>query len=158
MHTFTMGTDVPNLRDVTLNKVVWCNPDELDYYAPGARQHTDEHIDMFQRTIYDFNGALPIVTNGTGGIIAGYGRVEASKLLGIDQIPTIPLSWLTEKERKHYIKTLMQFGEYVGWAREMLLIDLQHLKKYRLNTMAKINGRFFHANGKECVISSSNAA
>lgn len=149
MHTATSGTHVPKLRGVTLKKIIWCHPDELDYYAPTARQHSEVHLESFERTIRRFGGALPVVTNGTGGIIAGQGRVEAARRLDVEWIPTLPLAWLTEKERKHYVKTLTQFGVLVDWSRDMLQIDLQHVKKIRLSTMAKINGRFFHANGKE---------
>ena len=148
MHTTTTGIYIPKLRAVTLVKLIWRRPDELDYYAPSARQHSEDHIECFANTIRRSGGALPVVTNGNGGIVAGQGRVEAARRLGIELIPTLSLAWLTEKERKHYIKTLTQFGSLAGWSRDMLQIDLQHVKKIRLATMAKINGCFFHANGK----------
>jgi hypothetical protein len=148
MLTPTTGTDVPTLRAVTLAKIIWCHPDELDYYAPSACQHSEDHIECFADTICRFGDTLPVVTNGTGGILAGQGRVEAARRVSIEWIPTLWLAHLTEKERKHYIKTLTQIGSLAGWSRDMLQIDLQHLKKIRLSTMAKINGRFFHANGK----------
>ena len=50
MHT-TTGTDLPNLRAVTLSKIIWCDPDELDYYSPGAREHSEAHIDRFAQAI-----------------------------------------------------------------------------------------------------------
>lgn len=149
MHAATTGTEVPTLRAVTLDKIIWCDPGELDYHAPSARQHSEDHIECFARTIREVGAALPVITNGIGNIIAGQGRVEAALRLGIETIPTLPLAWLTEKERKHYVKTLTEFGDLAGWSRDMLQIDLQHVKKIRLATMAKINGRFFHANGKE---------
>jgi len=148
MQTPTTGTEVPTLRTVTLDKIIWCHPDELDYYAPSARQHSEDHIECFVRTIRRFGGALPVVTNGTDSIVAGQARVEAARRLSIELIPALPLAWLTEKERKHYIKTMTQFGSIAGWSRDMLQIDLQHVKKIRLATMTKINGRFFHANDK----------
>lgn len=149
MHILKTGAEAPTLPEITRHKIVWSNPYDLEYYAPFAREHTDQHIDQFMDTIVKYGSALPVITNGYDIIIAGHGRVEAALELALTEVPTIPLPWLTEKERKRYIKTMMQFGRYVGWTREMLQIDLQHLKKYRLNTMAKINGRFFHANGKE---------
>lgn len=152
MHTKIEEPALPNLPEVTLNKVAWCNPNELEYYAPNAREHTDQHIDAYMQAIVKFGNFLPVVTNGTGGIIAGQGRVEAALRLKLETVLELPLSWLTEQERKKYIKTLLQFGGNVGWSREMLQIDLQHLRKLRLNTMAKINGRYYHANGKEQVL------
>lgn len=149
MTNITTGTEVPNLRDETLEKIIWCHPGELDYYAPNASQHSEDHIECFARTIREVGFALPVITNGSGNIIAGQGRVEAALRLGIETIPMLPLAWLTEKERKYYVKTLTEFGDVAGWSRDMLEIDLQHVKKIRLATTAKINGRFFHGNGKE---------
>lgn len=149
MHAATTGTDVPTLRAVTLDKIIWCPPGDLDYYAPSARRHSEDHIESFSRTMRLFGRVFPVITDGTCNIIAGQGRVEAARRLGITAIPTLPLAWLTEKERKHYVKTLTLVGGLVGWSPDMLQIDLQHIKKIRLATMAKINGRFIHANGKE---------
>ena len=103
MHAATTGTEVPTLRAVTLDKIIWCDPGELDYHAPSARQHSEDHIKCFERTIRHFCGAFPVVTDGTCNIIAGQGRVEAARRLGITAIPTLPLAWLTKKERKHYV-------------------------------------------------------
>lgn len=110
MHT-TTGTDLPNLRAVTLSKIIWCDPDELDYYSPGAREHSEDHIDRFAQAIRAQGSTLPVVTDGTGNIIAGQGRVEAARCLGVKAIPTVPLAWLTEKERKHYCLTSAPTGQ-----------------------------------------------
>ena len=127
MLTNTPGTDVPNLRDETLAKLVWCDPDDLDFYALNERDHDDAEIDRFQRTIHDYNGAQPIVIDDDDNIVAGRGRVEAGSLYGVDNIPAIRMSSLSADDLDHYIRTLIRFGHYVGWTREMLETDLQHL-------------------------------
>ncbi len=68
---FGTSQAVPKLREVTLKKVIWCAPDELEYYAPGARQHSDIHISQFVDTMRNLDDLPPIVTNGATGIIAG---------------------------------------------------------------------------------------
>lgn len=120
----------------------------------NGREHTDEHIDLFAASIVNIGSTLPIVTGGENTTIAGQGRVAAAQRLGVDVVSTISLAFLTEKERKHYIITLVQFGKQSGWPPAMLQIDLQHLKKMRPSNMAKINGGFFHANGTEALIGS----
>lgn len=62
-------------------------------------------------------------------VVAGRGRVEAGALLGIDQIPALRMSSPSGDDIDHYIETLFRFGTYVGWSREMLETDLQHLLK-----------------------------
>ncbi len=125
----TEGTEVPNLRDETLEMIVWYDPEELDLLPFEERVHCDAEIDHFQRTIHDYNGAQPIVIDDECNIIAGRGRVEASLLLGIDEIPAIPISSLSADDVDHYIQTLFRFGQHVGWTVEMLKIELQHLIK-----------------------------
>lgn len=127
MHSIYPEGDVPNLRDETLEKTVWYDPDELNYLLLEEREHTHVEIDRFQRTIYDYNSALPIVTDEECHIVAGRGRVDAARLLGIDQIPTIPLPSFSSDDLDHYIETMIRFGAYVGWTSAMLQIDLQHL-------------------------------
>lgn len=130
MNTKTSGTDVPNLSDAILEKLVWFDPEGLEYCAPDARQNTDEQIDQIRWTIHDFRGAQPVVTDSDDVVIAGQGRVEAAWLLDIDEIPALPWPSLTKKERKHYVNSFTKFAKYAGWSREMIEIDLQHLKNY----------------------------
>jgi len=127
MTNTTPGTEFPNLRDETLENVVWCDPDDLDFHAFNERDHSDAEIDQFQRTIHDYNGAQPIVLDDADNIVAGRGRVEAASLCGVDKIPFLRVSSLSADDLDHYIKTLIRFGQYVGWTREMVETDLQHL-------------------------------
>ena len=127
MTNINQGTEVPNLRDETLEKVVWFDPEELDFYSPNESDHSDAEIDQFQRTIYEFNGALPIIVGDGGVIVAGRGRVEAGYLLGVDGVPALMLSDMTADDVCHYVETLTRFATYVGWSRKMLEIDLQSL-------------------------------
>lgn len=121
------GTEVPNLRDETLEKIVSCDPDDLDFYAFNERDHSDAEINHFQRTIHDYDGAQPIVLDDADNIVAGRGRVEAASSRGVDKIPFLRVSSLSADDLDHYIKTLIRFGRYVGWTREMVETDLQHL-------------------------------
>lgn len=127
MYATTTGTEVPNLSDEILENTVWFDPEELDYVPLEEREHSDAEIDHFQRTIYDYNGAQPIVVDCECRIVAGRGRVEAGWLLGVDEIPAIPLSSMSADDLDHYIKTMIRFAVYVGWSAEMLETDLQHL-------------------------------
>jgi len=42
----------------------------------------------------------PVLIGDDGQIIAGHGRVEAAKQLGLKTVPTLALSHLSETERK----------------------------------------------------------
>ncbi len=128
MRRFNRDADVPNLRDETLAKTVWRDPAELKYsVSPGTRYHTDVEVDLYQKTIYYYTGALPIVIDDGMNIVAGQGRVEAGRLLNIERIPALVMSTLTSDDAQHYLEIIEEFGNYVGWSPDMLRIDLQLL-------------------------------
>ena len=60
-------------------------------------------------------------------IIAGHGRVEAAKLLGINAVPTCRLSHLSDADKRAYVLTDNKLAEKAGWDRELLAIELQGL-------------------------------
>jgi ParB-like chromosome segregation protein Spo0J len=60
-------------------------------------------------------------------IVAGHGRVAAAKLLGIETVPVVRLSHLSEAERRAYVIADNKLALNAGWDREMLAIELQGL-------------------------------
>ena len=60
-------------------------------------------------------------------IIAGHGRVEAAKLLGMSLVPTVRLSHLSEADKRPYVLADNKLAEEAGWDREILAIELQGL-------------------------------
>jgi ParB-like chromosome segregation protein Spo0J len=53
----------------------------------------------------------------------------AARKLGITQIPTIDLPWLTETERQAYIIADNKLAENAGWDTETLRLELGGLKE-----------------------------
>ena len=62
-----------------------------------------------------------------GEIVAGHGRIGAAKLLGIETVPAVRLSHLSEVERRAYVIADNKLALNAGWDREMLAIELQGL-------------------------------
>lgn len=100
---------------------------ELTPYARNARTHSKKQIKQISRSIERFGFVNPVLIGDEGQIIAGHGRVEAAKLLGIKTVPTLALSHLSEQERQAYILADNKLAENAGWDREVLAIELQHL-------------------------------
>jgi hypothetical protein len=69
----------------------------------------------------------PVLLKTDSTIIAGHGRVEAARLLGMDEVPTIQLSSLSENEVRAYIIADNKLAENAGWDESILKIELQHL-------------------------------
>ncbi|MBA4174913.1 MAG: DNA methylase N-4, partial [Hyphomicrobium sp.] len=102
-------------------------PGDLKPYALNARTHSPKQIAEIAASIRAFGFNNPVLIDKDGGIVAGHGRVEAAKLLGLATVPTIRLEHLTEAKKRAYILADNKLAEKAGWDREILAIELQHL-------------------------------
>ena len=100
---------------------------ELKPYARNARAHSTRQIKQIAASIERFGFTNPVLISDENEIIAGHGRVEAAKLLGLSYVPTIALSHLTEDERRAYVLADNKLALNAGWDREILAIELQAL-------------------------------
>jgi DNA modification methylase len=100
---------------------------ELLSYPNNARTHSKKQIRQIANSIKKFGFCNPVLIDDEKQIIAGHGRVEAAKLLGIDAVPTCRLSHLSEADKRAYILADNKLAEKAGWDKELLAIELQGL-------------------------------
>jgi len=95
---------------------------------PGnARTHSKKQIRQIADSIRRFGFTNPVLIGEDGEIIAGHGRVEAAKLLGLDSVPTVRLPHLSAAQRRAYVLADNKLALNAGWDRELLAIELQGL-------------------------------
>jgi hypothetical protein len=99
----------------------------LKPYPRNARRHSRAQIKQIAASIERFGFSNPVLIADDGGIIAGHGRVAAAKLLGIETVPAVRLSHLTEEEKRAYVIADNKLALNAGWDRELLAIELQGL-------------------------------
>lgn len=100
---------------------------ELIPYANNARTHNAEQITQIASSIKEFGFNNPILIDKNNGIIAGHGRLEAAKKLGLTEAPTIRLEHLTDSQRKAYILADNRIAINSGWDTELLSLELKDL-------------------------------
>jgi DNA modification methylase len=100
---------------------------ELRPYRNNARTHSKKQVRQIANSIEKFGFCNPVLIDNDKQIIAGHGRVEAAKLLGIDAVPTCRLSHLSEADKRAYILADNKLAEKAGWDKELLAIELQGL-------------------------------
>lgn len=98
-------------------------------YASNSRTHSQEQVAQIAASIKEFGFTNPILTDGKNGIIAGHGRLEAARLLGLETVPTIELAHLTKAQRKAYIIADNKLALNAGWDIETLKAELEGLKE-----------------------------
>ena len=101
--------------------------DKLIPYAKNSRTHSPEQVAQIAASIKEFGFRNPILVDGVG-IIAGHGRLLAAQKLGLDQVPTIDCSDMTESQKKAYIIADNKLAMNAGWDNAMLTIELQDLE------------------------------
>src|SRR5215216_3178643 len=95
--------------------------------ANNARTHTRKQVKQIAASIKEFGFTNPVLIGDDDEIIAGHGRVEAAKLLGMKQVPTLRLSHLDEAQRRAYVLADNKLALNAGWDRDMHAIELQAL-------------------------------
>lgn len=104
--------------------------DELLPYANNSKTHDQEQVKKIAASIKEFGFTNPVLITETGTIIAGHGRVKASILSGLSEVPTITLEGLTEAQMKAYVIADNRLTEVGGeWDFDMLSAELEALKE-----------------------------
>jgi DNA modification methylase len=106
---------------------------ELIPYVNNARTHSDEQVIQIAASIKEFGFTNPVLIDGENGIIAGHGRLMAAKKLGLEEVPTIELSHLSEAQRKAYILADNKLALNSGWDNDLLAIEFAELKLLDFN-------------------------
>lgn len=103
------------------------DPKALKPYKNNAKIHTDEQVDQIILSIQDFGFNDPIAVDENNMIIEGHGRQLAAIRMGLDQVPCIRLSGLTDEQKKAYIHVHNQLTMNTGFDLEILEQELQSI-------------------------------
>lgn len=112
---------------MTALKIIYKAPAQLKPRAKNPRTHTAKQIKQIAASIKEFGFINPVLIDGADGIIAGHGRVEAAKLLGMGDIPTVRVDHLTPAQIRAYVIADNRLAENAGWDSALLALELQEL-------------------------------
>jgi DNA modification methylase len=97
-------------------------------YERNARTHSKTQIEQIAASILEFGFTQPILVKSAGGILAGHGRLAAARLLGMEEVPVIPLDHLSEAQQRAYIIADNKLAENAGWDESLLRTELEQLQ------------------------------
>src|SRR3979411_2983906 len=90
---------------------------QLSPRANNPRTHSKKQIDQIAAAIRRFGFTNPVLVDDANGIVAGHGRVQAATVVGLDQVPTVRLSAMSEAEIRAYVIADNRLAENAGWDR-----------------------------------------
>jgi len=99
----------------------------LKPYQRNARTHSKRQIRQIAESIRIFGFTNPVLVDRNNRIIAGHGRVEAARLLGMTEVPTICLEELSDEQIRAYVIADNRLAELAEWDKSILAIELQFL-------------------------------
>src|SRR5215218_1145389 len=102
-------------------------PGSLRPNPRNARTRTKREIRRIADSIESAGNLQPIVVDEDDLILAGHGRLEAAKLLGLDMVPTIKAVGLTDAQKRLYAIADNKLTENAGWDREVLAKEFAEL-------------------------------
>jgi DNA modification methylase len=93
----------------------------------NARTHSRRQIRQLAANIKKLGFTNPIIVDGDRMVLAGHGRLEAARLVGLNEVPIIRLDHLTAAQKRAYLIADNRIAEQAGWDRELLAIELGEL-------------------------------
>lgn len=112
--------------------IIYKRVDELIPYVNNPRDNKNA-IDKVASSIKNFGFKVPIVVDKNNEIITGHTRLLASKKLGIEEVPVIVASDLSEAQVKAFRIADNKVSEYAEWDEDLLKIEMEALNDLNFN-------------------------
>ena len=110
-----------------VNEIQQVPTDSLTPYANNPRTHSASQLDRLVQSLKEFGFTNPLLVSDEMQIVAGHGRLMAAQALGLETVPVIKLSHLTEEQRRAYVIADNQLALNSGWDDDLLQQELQAL-------------------------------
>ena len=114
-------------------EVVYKNPKDLIPNLNNARTHSEKQLYQIAKSIEKLGNNNPVLIDTKNVIVAGHGRIEAAKLLGLESVPTICLDHLTKEQVRAYILADNKLALESGWDNKILKNELDYLMHLELD-------------------------
>jgi DNA modification methylase len=95
--------------------------------SKNPRHHDPGQIKKIARSIEQFGFNVPILIDAEQTVIAGHGRLLASKRLGLNEVPTIQLEHLSPAKRRAFMIADNRLTEVATWNEVLLAQSLKEL-------------------------------
>jgi DNA modification methylase len=113
---------------------------ELKPSSRNARTHSPKQIQQIAASVREFGFLAPILVDETGTILAGHGRAEAAKLLGMERVPTVPIHHLTPERKRAFMLADNRLAQLSSWDEDLLAVELQELAALDLDFNFEVTG------------------
>ena len=137
---------VDDVRPAKKASIISAPDDTLEYFARAVadriehlsvavlkpfnrrtRTHSDDQISLIMGSFAAFGVINPLIIDEGGVVLAGSARLEAAKRKGINTLPVVRVSHLTDDEKRAYVIADNRIAERAGWDVETLAVEFEYL-------------------------------
>jgi len=123
-------------------------PERLEYIAltdlvphdRNARTHSKKQLKQIADSITRFGFTNPVLVDGNNSVVAGHGRIEAARLLGMAHVPVLRFEHMTETEKRAYVIADNRLAELAGWDNNLLASELEAIAELDANFELALTG------------------
>jgi len=96
-------------------------------WTRNARTHCKKQIRQIAASIKRFGFTNPVLIDNENTILAGHGRLEAAKLLGMVDVPCLRIETMSAAEKRAYVIADNKLALNAGWDEDILAEELKGL-------------------------------
>lgn len=122
------------------DRIAYLPIDEIKPYSGNARTHDENQITVLMASMKMFGFTNPALLDGDNVLIAGHGRVEAARRLGMKTVPVLWIEGLSPDQVRAYRISDNRIAELAGWDEHILAIELQHLTSIDIDFSIEVTG------------------
>ena len=114
-------------------KLVFLSTTALTPAVDNPRRHSATQVRAIAKSIETFGFAAPILVDKDCRVLAGHGRLQAAKLLGLTSVPVIFLDHLTEAQARAYMLADNKLTDRSTWDDAKVAAQLKELTELALD-------------------------
>jgi len=105
----------------------WIDANALSIYERNSRMHSKKQLKKIFRSISEFGWTNPLIVDENNMVLCGAGRLAAAVAHGIDRVPVIRLSHMSEEQKRAYIIADNRIATEAAWDKDLLRGELAGL-------------------------------
>ena len=109
-----------------MEKIIWRPISDLQPFPGNPRRHPEHQIRSLMKSIRRI-WTNPVLIDERCTILAGHGRFEAAKRLGMKEVPTVTISGLKEEEKRAVLIADNRIPERAVWDFDLLRLHFENL-------------------------------
>jgi len=121
-------------------QIVVRSPDDIKPNPKNPRVHSPKQVRQVADSIKQFGFVTPLLLDKNLRLIAGHGRLEAAKLLGLRDVPTVLLDHLTEAQAQALMLADNKLALNAEWNEKLLAEQLKELSELKLDFSLELTG------------------